>query len=395
MMSRTTMAKSGFTLLLLCCLFGKIQAVETVITTIEGTTSTGELIAISASGEVKLGQNRTTALNSLSRIDFPHEKAASQDATTLFLQCGSILQPGKSVTLASETIQARLVDTDLELPIDVVKALRLQAYHPTRTLFEKGLDADSVADRDRVFLQKETELQEVSGLIESIGETHIALDRDGSSLKPPLENVYGIIFAAGPVPDLKPLNSRVTLVDGSLVVARVAGYEDGHLFLSLISGATVRLPEHSVRSLTIKSDRVEYLSDLKPKVFLHEPVLLNRSTWTADTNFSGGPIRLGETRHAKGIGMISGMELVFEVAGFNRFAAITGIDVDRRNRGDCEAVVLIDGREVFREHLRGGDEAKPLNIEIDGAKTLTLKAEPGENFDLSDHVNWAGARLLK
>ena len=55
----------------------------------------------------------------------------------------------------------------------------------------------------------------------------------------------------------------------------------------------------------------------------------------------------------------------------------------------------VDDREALRRRMRGKDAALPVDIEIRDGRKLTLRAEPGENLDIGDHVNWYDARLLQ
>ena len=82
-------------------------------------------------------------------------------------------------------------------------------------------------------------------------------------------------------------------------------------------------------------------------------------------------------------------------AGARRFLAVVGLDEEYGKRGDCVVTVLLDDREAFRRRLRGTDKALPADIEVGTARRLTLRAEPGENYDIADHVNWYDARILR
>jgi hypothetical protein len=128
--------------------------------------------------------------------------------------------------------------------------------------------------------------------------------------------------------------------------------------------------------------------------------------WRRDRSVAGGVLSLPQhdestnqrrvRRFDKGLGVHARSRLTFEVEdGFDQFAAVIGIDAETQGRGDCEFVVLADGREVYRQRVRGDDAPRDVNLDIAGVKRLTLLVEAGEELDLADHADWGDARLLK
>jgi hypothetical protein len=70
--------------------------------------------------------------------------------------------------------------------------------------------------------------------------------------------------------------------------------------------------------------------------------------------------------------------------------------VDGR-KGKVRLGVYLDGKEVSLEKAtrRHRDEALRLNVELNGAKELTLEVGLGEEGHVGAVVNWANAVLLK
>ena len=98
----------------------------------------------------------------------------------------------------------------------------------------------------------------------------------------------------------------------------------------------------------------------------------------------------------KGLGVHATSRLSFNVdPKFTVFAATIGIDDETKNKGDCEFVVLGDGRELFKQRIRPSDGAVEVRVKIEGVKKLTLAVEAGEDLDFADHGDWGDARLIR
>ena len=159
----------------------------------------------------------------------------------------------------------------------------------------------------------------------------------------------------------------------------------------------VSLPWTQVRQIEVRSKRVALLSDLEPTAFQHTPYLNVPWPLRRDRSASNGPIRLGRIGYAKGLGMHSHSEVSFALKpGCKQFAAIIGIDDAVRPRGSVVFRVRADGKEVFASGpVSGRDKPRPVLVNIAGATTLTLVVEFGPEADLSDHADWALARVVR
>jgi hypothetical protein len=81
--------------------------------------------------------------------------------------------------------------------------------------------------------------------------------------------------------------------------------------------------------------------------------------------------------------------------GTARFLATVGVDDAAGRRGSVVFRVLVDGEEVFAtEALSAADPARLVSLDIGGAATLTLIAEPGDPFHPeAGFADWAEARI--
>ena len=160
--------------------------------------------------------------------------------------------------------------------------------------------------------------------------------------------------------------------------------------------------------IDIVSDSIAYLASTEPIEAVQQAQFAVARTWQKNRSIEGNPIRLKVAADdsqldatqiktfGSGIGTTSYSKLVFENANdFNRFAATVGIDAETKGHGDCVMRVEGDGISLWSKRIRGEDTAVEIDVDISGIREIALIVDPGEQFDLADHANWANARFLK
>jgi hypothetical protein len=118
-------------------------------------------------------------------------------------------------------------------------------------------------------------------------------------------------------------------------------------------------------------------------------------TLQTDTSVEGKPLRVGRTFGTRGLGTHAPSTLIFEIPpGSETFTARVGVHNHRNKRGSAVIVVKVDDREVFRSPLLlGGDDAVDVRLPVSGASRLTLIAEPTDDGNHFDHVDWIDPRF--
>jgi hypothetical protein len=108
---------------------------------------------------------------------------------------------------------------------------------------------------------------------------------------------------------------------------------------------------------------------------------------------------LGDTRFEKGISQHSRSKLTYSLDGKCRtFHAIVGIDdavSEMPGTGDAICQVFVDGVKKFERRIRQTEKSIAVNVELSGAKTLSLVTDFGAGGDAGDRVNWAMARVAR
>lgn len=155
--------------------------------------------------------------------------------------------------------------------------------------------------------------------------------------------------------------------------------------------------------VTVSTVKREYLSDME---------------WTKNESgyFENGrdvcganPIQLSvngvPVTYKKGVGMHAPASISVNIAqkGYTRFVAEAGINYNQvaSNNGNSNVnlVVLVDGAEAFRKNNVGYNNGRnvfsvPIDVDVTGARTVTVKVETGANNDYNDHVSWADAKFI-
>lgn len=239
----------------------------------------------------------------------------------------------------------------------------------------------------------------VEGILEKIDASHVHVNYKGESRKIGLAKIKAVVTADLGLPKLSGSLATIRLIDGSHLVGVIAELVDGKLNVGLVGGADLQLDTGLIANVSIASDRILYLSDTEPVDVQERSVFAIQRPWMRDRSVENNPLRIRwgeELEFSKGLGTQAFCRLEFDnERQFDRFTAIVGIDVETLGRGDCQVLVRGDGIELWAKRIRATDEPQKLDVDITGFKRIALIVQPGEEFDLGDHVDWCEARFLK
>jgi hypothetical protein len=311
----------------------------------------------------------------------------------------------KSLTVADEKISLVSAFGEAVLPLEAARAVvfasdnkaekRAENSEQGKEMLLRAL-AQPPGERDALLIVVEGKVQSLAGLVSEWKAGGVTFDWEGQAREIPYDRVYAVVLAQLGPPHDATGECAVATTDGSTVSGRVAGLADGKLTVALTKEARLEVPWDAVRSISVKSDRLVFLSDMKPVAAETRPVVTLPREWQADRGVMGGPLTVGGKTFDKGLGVMSRTQLTFaQPAGFDSLAATIGIDATAQERGNCEFVVLVDGREAFRETMTGKMPPKEIRVATAGASRVSLVVEPGEDLDLADHADWCDARFLK
>ncbi|MEC9092437.1 MAG: NPCBM/NEW2 domain-containing protein [Planctomycetota bacterium] len=285
----------------------------------------------------------------------------------------------------------------IKLGVDAVTRIRFNKKERL-PLYE---NAKAKEDLDQLFVRIKGSYQIVPGIVESIGENvKILYEEDVIGFK--TEDVYAVILAQDAERANAVINGSVFLTEGSKINCLVKSVA-GEKVLATVGGiADIEIPVGLVSKIEIKSNRLAFLSDLGPKTVRNLDGSVFVRKWKKDKNITGGQLVLRDRSqkvsrtYNKGLGTKSGMTLVFENEGFDRFVATIGIDASTGGNGLCRVKVIASGDVLYSTDVAGVDIPKVVDVDIAGKNNIELSIEFGGDFlDLSDHLNWCDARFVK
>ncbi len=270
------------------------------------------------------------------------------------------------------------------------------------------------ADSDIVIARSSSGVRSLECLLESVTADSVAISFKGNPETIAIEKVQAIVVADIGLDFPEGVQAVVRMIDGSVIkgVIGTLKYEldpstnsaTGSSTLSMrIPGNTVlELDGASIAEISIDSDNLVYLSELDPVNVEQKTSFTIERQWQRDLSVTGKPLTLawsGGARtetYIKGIGTSSYSRLDFENSNdFDRFSATVGIDIEAEGRGDCNVSIRGDGIVLWSKRIRGSTDPETVSVDISGLKEISLIVEPGEQFDLADHVDWAEARFTR
>ena len=376
-----------------------------LLSLLDGSKINSAIVDIDGNGNLKGPQiNRPLKLREIVSIEREAVPVATDEISSAPVQVR--LVGGGRVLCQAVTVDADGL-TDLSdhpllerLPLDIVTAIIFrESETAARAIAERS------GDKDTVVVETDDGLKMVSGIFEGIANRKVGLNFKGKSRKIGLEKTTAIILA-----DLKPAaakgtSTHIEMLDGSKIRGVITGWATDELTVNLSAATKITLPIAAVRRIEVESENLVYLSSLMPKSVEQKTIFAFQRSWQADASIEGNPISLTfgmangnrvVKQFGKGLGMQSWTRMEFaNEKKYTRFQATVGIDAETRGRGDCTVEVLSDGISIWSKRITAKEDPVEVDIDISSMEAITLVVDPGEEFDLGDHVDWANARFVK
>jgi hypothetical protein len=289
------------------------------------------------------------------------------------------------------------LDQPIALPMAALAAVRFTSLPNEQAERElKARMAQREAARDLLIVPQAEKVVVLPGALERLTPKEWEFRFQTRSQTAALDRAYGVVFGAG-VGSAARLPAKVHLRSDNTFGARLVEADDALLTLDAGQMGKLSVPWAAVRRIDLQSGRVTYVSDLKPSQTDVRPFLAAEWPPQKDRSVGGGPLSMRGEVFKKGLGVHATTALSFDIgAEFESFQAVVGIDDVVRPHGTAVFRVLGDGRELFRaDDVSGGDEPRRIVVDVSGVKTLTLECSAGQELDLSDHCDWAEARLIR
>lgn len=196
--------------------------------------------------------------------------------------------------------------------------------------------------------------------------------------------------------------AHLVLVNGTRLSVLAPTIQDGRLTAQSIFKDTIKVPLSDVAALDIYRSRAVYLSDLKPFKYQYRSYQGEEFGWQADRNLVGRELAVhslnGPQLFDKGIAVHGECTLSFDLEKkYRRFECLAGLDPNLGRRGNAAVSILVDGKvhkPAEIESITIENAAWPIDVNVAGAKELTLVVKWGEGGNVGDYVNWCDARIF-
>jgi len=373
--------------------------------TIDAKTSSGRLVALSEV-DITLKTETGTAKTALTELA-EMRIAAPADPLTVVGRLVVMSSAGQHVTASGLTASGGKVNfTNASLgkitfAFPSVAALYLPSSSQSaadvarkcRTLgFGRG-DKDLV-----VVASKSGGWLGVQGICKSIDDKMVTFSWKGTDRKIGLPGVRAVFLAPTGSAKAEKFRGVLTLRDGSSVRFASLTYGKPAFNIGLAGSGDTKTAAGNVAAVKFVSDRVMNLSDMTPQAVKQHGLLDTAMSWRTNRSVSGGAISLDGRSYSTGLGLHSFCELTYKLdARFKSLIAVVGIDDVVRPGGDATLTFLGDGKELSSPmRVTGKDKPQSVRVGLTGVTILVIRVDFGkDSLDVGDHVDLAGARLIK
>jgi NPCBM/NEW2 domain len=377
------------------------SAARVDVTRIDGSITTGRWIgALEDAINIEEDQTSTIPVDDIRAVRF-HRLGSTLRSTTadaeIYPAAGGVLFG--SLTGGDE--QGIVADTSIGTGVAIPYARLAGIWFGSanlpadaRAVFD-STRADRAAGKDVLLAVRGGEVTAIRGSIVSLdaGGGRFMFNRTERTFS--TTSVFAVVFASGAGTN-ESWPVTIELADGSRIPSRLTAGDSATVNLMTSFGTEVAIPIADVVGMAVVSPRVVYLSDLTPEKETSTGLLLDPLPARFDRSVSNAPLSIEDQTFDKGIGVHADSQLTYRLDGaYEQFITSVGIDDAVRPRGDVALRILGDGQALFAaESVTGRDAVRRVVVDVRNVRLLTLSVEFGRGLDLSDHLDFAAARLL-
>jgi hypothetical protein len=289
-------------------------------------------------------------------------------------------------------------ESAVHIPFSTLSGIWLGGENPptgARDLFDELL-ANRLAGQDVLITAGDGQLGSIRGGLLGLGPESGRIWHNRKERRFKLDQVVAVVFGTG-VSDPRHWSAVVELATGAEMPARLLDGDAERLDIETPFAERLSLPLDGVRGVRFQSDRLVFLSDLKPAAQSVNGILLDPIEARFDRSAANRPLALDGVTYERGIGAHSPGEIAFVLGGqYETLASIIGIDDAVRPIGSVAFKVIGDGANLFDSGtMTGRDHARSIRVNVGGVDQLTIKVESADGLEIADHANWCDARLIK
>jgi hypothetical protein len=384
---------------------------EVQVGTLDGNVKAGTLQQLSAEkltletsdGQIVLPIDQLLSVVAQKKPPLPPE-VDDQLTTWIELVDGSRIN-GTAILIKDGRVELTTApEKTVHLPVSAIRSVRFANPNDPAT---KAWPAQICDDpmTDLLAVRKKDAIDFLEGTIDGITAEHVLFRVEGEAIPVKRAKVDGLVFAHKKSD--KPPESVCTVEDGAgwRLKAKSILLDQGALKITTTGGEEVSRPIEYIARIDFSTGKVAYLSSLEPESVQWTPYLEFANPPAAlaqyyaprrDDGREHQPIRLGGKTYNKGLSLYSRTALAYRLpAGMKKFQAIAGIDDSVRDGGNVRLEFSADGKKLFDQPITGKDAPIAINLDIEGAKRLSILVDYGDDSDAGDYLNLAEARTLK
>jgi hypothetical protein len=238
---------------------------------------------------------------------------------------------------------------------------------------------------------------QVKGIISDFTAKNVIVQANGNPVTVPLDSVESVNFATIAAPEK--LIGRlfcVKLAEGSTLLANRLQLASNQLTITLPDKTDRKLDIANVALIEQLNGPVAWLSGLDPVENVHKPYLETTRPAQMDRTVTGDTIRFGDKTYARGIGVFPYSRLTWKLdgsyTGFRTQYAMAG----QGAYANVTVRIKFDDKVVHeQQNFTAGVLSPVIALPTNGAKTITLEVDYGQNFSVQDRFNWIEPALTK
>lgn len=390
----------------------KVQAIEFVVTTIDGQQVSGELnlwqpgaIAIKQAGDIRT----LDAKNVLEVRPVEKPKASEKSAMEIQLADGSRLPFTDIEVLHRKAEIATPLSTEpLSIPAGALSYVTFEKNAPE-------FPADTTSDFLIVKKKDSEETETLFGVIDAITAEQVKFSWEGDTIPVKRSKLAGLGFYQAQNENAAEPLCILNLASGAKLVARSIERDGEGLIVTLGDDVKLRAALTEIESADYSGGKLSELSDMTPLVKKWTPLvslpaavesIQNFGEPRQNMSFAGSQLSLqwptseagGERveTYQKGLAIRSRTELEYRIPkAMRRFVALAGIDPETLGQGNVALTIELDGESVFDETIAGDQPPREIDLDVTGKQRLRIFVDYGENLDLGDRLHLVEARLIK
>jgi hypothetical protein len=311
---------------------------------------------------------------------------------------------GAEYVASGGTARIKLRDgSTVEVPTAGLTAVRL-GEQPEQVAAEWSRILGMHQTTDLLLVRSGDAIDYHKGVLRDVSPSTVEFELDGELLPVKRAKVHGLVYYHPPGDSPPEPICQISDAGGSRWSVQTLAWAD-ELSWTTPGGLKRSQPVSMIGQIDFSRGKVVFLSDLKPESVTFTPYFRAEKTLPLlakffalreDKNLQSGPLQLGSKQYGKGLAMHSQTKVVYRLPGrFSRFRATVGIDDAVRPRGNVRLVIYGDDRVLLEATLTGADPPRPVDLDLDGVRRITLLADFGAEMDVADHLDLCEARILK